>query len=196
MEHEVLRIDEILAFWFGSGQTSAFVVRKALWFGGDREFDNEVRRELAADHEQAAAGRRDHWRDTPRGALALILLLDQVPRHLFRSSPRAFATDAQALDTAERGLVCGFDRQLPPTQRLFLVLPFMHSERLDHQHRALAVARQCHSEDSEMADAVESALQHLAIIKRFGRFPHRNAVLGRPTTAEEAAFLKEPGSSF
>jgi uncharacterized protein (DUF924 family) len=196
MEHDVLRIDEILKFWFGSGQTSAFAVRKALWFGGDPEFDDAVRRELAADHEQAAAGRRDHWQDTPRGTLALILLLDQVPRNIFRSSPRAYATDAQALDTAERGLACGFNRQLPPAQRLFLVLPFMHSERLDHQHRALAVARQCHAEDPEMADAVESALQHLAIIERFGRFPHRNAVLGRPTTAEEAVFLQERGSSF
>jgi uncharacterized protein (DUF924 family) len=194
MEHGVLRIDEILAFWFGSGQTSAFAVRKALWFGGDPEFDDAVRRTLAADHEQAAAGQRNHWQETPRGALALVLLLDQVPRQIFRGEPRAYATDAPALDLAEHAFAVGFDRQLSPAQRLFLGLPFMHSERLDHQHRALAVARQCHAENPEMADAVKSALQHLAIIERFGRFPHRNAVLGRPTTVEEAAFLKEPGS--
>lgn len=196
MGHDVSRIDEILTFWFGGGSGSAFAARQAQWFGGDREFDNEVRRTLAADYEQAATGQRDHWQDTPRGCLALVLLLDQVPRQIFRGEPRAYATDAPALDIAEHAFAVGFDRQLPPAQRLFLGLPFMHSERLDHQQRALAVARQCHAENPEMADAVSSALQHRAIIARFGRFPHRNALLGRPTRPEEAAFLKEPGSSF
>ena len=196
MGHDVSRIDEILTFWFGGGSGSAFAARQAQWFGGDREFDNEVRRTLAADYEQAAAGQRDHWQDTPRGCLALVLLLDQVPRQIFRGEPRAYATDAPALDIAEHAFAVGFDRQLPPAQRLFLGLPFMHSERLDHQQRALAVARQCHAENPEMADAVSSALQHLAIIERFGRFPHRNALLGRPTTPQEAAFLQEPGSCF
>lgn len=202
MGHDISRIDEILTFWFGnsavssSGRESAFATRQALWFGGDSKFDDEVRSTLATDHERAAAGQLEHWRETPRGALALVLLLDQVPRHLFRGEPRAFATDAQALDIAAGAFALGFDRRLVPAQRLFLSLPFMHSERLDHQHRALAVARQCGMEAPDMEDAVGSALQHLAIIERFGRFPHRNAILGRPTTAEEAAFLKEPGSSF
>jgi uncharacterized protein (DUF924 family) len=196
MAHDISRIDEILTFWFGRNEGSSFAARKALWFGGGQGFDNEVRRKLAADHEQAAARHLDHWQETPRGCLALVLLLDQVPRNIFRGSPRAYATDARALDIAEHGFTSGFDRLLPPAQRLFLGLPFMHSERLQHQHRALAVARQCHVEDSEMEDAVKNALQHLAIIERFGRFPHRDALLGRRTTLEEAAFLQEPGSSF
>jgi uncharacterized protein (DUF924 family) len=196
MEHDVSRIDEILTFWFGRNEGSSFAARQALWFGGDREFDNEVRRKLTANHEQAAAGQLHHWQETPRGCLALVLLLDQVPRQIFRGETRAYAADIRAWDIAERGLARGFDRQLPPAQRLFLGLPFMHSERLHHQHRALAVARQCHAEDPEIADAMKSALQHLAIIERFGRFPHRNALLGRRTTPEEAAFLQEPGSSF
>jgi uncharacterized protein (DUF924 family) len=176
--------EEVIDFWFAEPN-------RARWFAATPEFDREIAARFGALHAQAAAGALDHWRDSAEGCFALCLLLDQVPRNMFRGEPRAFATDAQALEVAEHVLAQGFDRTLPREWRLFLYLPFEHSEERAHQDRCVALFTQLN--DSEQLDY---ALRHQWIIERFGRFPHRNRILGRATTEEEADFLEQPGSSF
>jgi len=179
-------IERVLDFWFAPG-------REAEWFERSEGFDRAVREALAGDHERAAAGAYDAWMKTAPGALALVLLLDQVPRNLFRGSPRAFATDARALAAARHALERRFDRRLSSqAQRMFLYLPFEHSEALADQETC---CRLMAALDDDAAWA-EWAEKHRDVIARFGRFPHRNAVLGRASSEEEAAFLAEPGSSF
>ncbi len=176
---------EILDFWFAPGTD-------ARWFEKDPDFDRAVRERCFVHYERAAAGDYDGWTATPEGCLALCLLLDQVPRNLFRGEPRAFATDAAARAVTKAALDRGFDRSLSQVQRLFLYLPLEHSEALDEQEACLRLV----AELDEKPEWRDSAVRHRDIIARFGRFPHRNAALGRETTEEEAAFLKEEGSSF
>ncbi len=145
--------------------------------------------------ERAAAGRCADWALEAEPCLALILLLDQLPRNLFRGSAKAFATDAQAREAARAALARGFDRSLPASWRQFIYLPFEHSEDLADQDLSVKLATAL-ARDPAFARALDYAERHRAIIARFGRFPHRNAALGRVSTAEEEAFLKEPGSSF
>lgn len=141
------------------------------------------------------AGARVRWRDSAEDCLALILVLDQFPRNLFRDDARAFATDAAALDAAKHAIARGFDHSLSPLMRKFLYLPFLHSENLADQDTGIALMESV--ADSPMgAESVKSAIQHRDIIARFGRFPHRNALLGRESTADELVFLDQPGSSF
>lgn len=179
-------VARVLDFWFATG-------REAQWFERSEAFDRAVGESLAGDHERAAAGAYDGWMDSPQGALALVLLLDQVPRNLFRGTARAFATDARALAVARHALARGLDHRLPSqAQRMFLYLPLEHSEDLADQDdccRLMAVL-------DDNAAWAEWAVKHRAVIARFGRFPHRNAVLGRASSEEETAFLAEPGSSF
>lgn len=178
-------IDEILAFWFAEG-------RVAQWFERSLAFDREVAERLAPLHERAAAGELDHWAAEPRGALALVILLDQVPRNLFRGTARAFESDAKARAVSHAALAAGHDAALSAeAERLFLYLPFEHSENLADQERSVALF-------SRLSDPgwLRYAELHREIVARFGRFPHRNAALGRETTSEEAAFLQEPNSSF
>ena len=145
--------------------------------------------------ERAARREPDAWRADPHGALALVILLDQFPRNLFRDDSRAFATDAHARHVARDVIARGCDRALDSVQRMFLYLPFEHSELLADQDEALRLLATI--EDTSMRDsALEWARKHREIIARFGRFPHRNAMLGRDTTPEDRAFLAEPGSSF
>ena len=177
--------DDVLAFWFAEGMD-------ARWFKADEAFDQGVREHLLPLYEQAAAGRLDHWQESARGALALVILLDQVPRNLFRGDPRAFATDARALVVTKRALANGVDRELRQVERLFLYLPLEHCEDLADQELCVQLVGAL-DENPEWRDY---ARRHRDVIARFGRFPHRNAVLGRETTPEEAAFLQEPGSSF
>ena len=178
-------IERVLAFWFGTGG--------ARWFDRSEDFDRAVEDALADDHERAARGAYDSWMQAPRGALALVLLLDQVPRNLFRDSPRAFATDARACTVTRHALAQGFDRQLATqAERMFLYLPLEHSETLADQE---ACCRLMAALDDN-AEWAEWAEKHRDVIARFGRFPHRNAVLGRATSAAERAYLAEPGSSF
>ena len=133
--------------------------------------------------------------DSPENCLALILLLDQFPRNMFRGTPQAFATDSTALATAEYAVNHNFDRELLTVQKSFIYLPFQHSENLENQQKSVELFSQLSGEpDSD--SLIEYALQHLVIIERFGRFPHRNQILGRETTPEEAEFLKQPGSGF
>ena len=194
------RAAAILEFWFGAPGDPAHGCFQPRWFKPDVEFDAEIRRRFLADVEAASSGALDAWAETPDGALALLILLDQFPRNLFRGSPRAYATDARARAVADSAIAAGHDRGMPACRRLFLYLPFGHSEQLGDQERGVALFEAIPAEagfDGETrAASVRSAHRHREIIARFGRFPHRNAALGRTTTAEEEAFLREPNSSF
>lgn len=173
---------EIVAFWREAGPEK--------WFAKDDGFDTAIRERFLPAHEAAAAGKLADWERTAEGAYALILLLDQFPRNLFRGSPRAFATDAQALAVAERAIGRGFDQGYKPPEQRFFYMPFMHSEALAHQNRCVALC-----EAANDPEGVKYAEIHRDIIRNFGRFPHRNPVLGRETTAAEQAFLIEGGFS-
>ncbi len=184
---------EVLRFWFGGGETPGD--RRKHWFAKDEAFDALIRSRFMALHEQAAAGALAGWKDDARSCLALIVLLDQFSRNMFRASARAFAADAQALDTALHAVACGYDIGMRPVERMFVYLPFAHSEALADQQRSCELM-QALDAFAETDDAYRYALRHREIIARFGRFPHRNAVLGRASTAQESEFLKQPGSGF
>jgi uncharacterized protein (DUF924 family) len=191
------QVQAILKFWFGdSPQESSYEQRRQLWFRKRPEFDAEIRQRFADVYEQAATGALDAWQQAPLSCLALIIVLDQFPRNMFRDTPQAFATDAKALDVAQRAVAQGFDQQLRPLQRIFLYLPFEHSENLAHQHQSVELTRQLSAEAPALADVFDYAVRHQDVIERFGRFPHRNRILGRESTPEEIEFLKQPGSSF
>jgi uncharacterized protein (DUF924 family) len=179
-----MRPRDVIEFWFAEPN-------KGRWFEPSPEFDRAIEVRFRALYEDAAAGELAHWRDSADGCLALCLLLDQFPRNMFRGDARAFATDAMALEIAAHALARGFDQALPSERRSFLYLPFEHSEDLAHQNRCVALIGDLN--DSKLFDY---AVRHQRIIERFGRFPHRNRILGRATTAEEAAFLETLGSSF
>lgn len=194
-ETRLSKAEEVLAFWFGREGDPGYGERRDVWFAKDEDFDREVRERFADDYERAAEGDLDHWEDAPRSSLALILLLDQVPRNLFRGDPRSFATDDKALSAARRALERGFDGELEKVMRWFVYLPFEHSENLEDQHRSVGLFRSL-GDDPDSAYVTDYALRHGEVVERFGRFPHRNEVLGRPSTPEEVEFLKEPGSAF
>jgi uncharacterized protein (DUF924 family) len=178
-------IDEVLAFWFSEDG-------RRRWFAPTPAFDRRIRERFAGLAARAAGGELETWEGSARGCVALCVLLDQMPRHMFRGTPRAFATDHKALDVAARAVDLGFDQELPPEQRQFLYLPFSHSERLADQLRAAALF-----EAVQLGEALAYVQDHhLAIIRRFGRFPHRNAILGRPSTPEELEFLARGGEDF
>src|SRR5215208_5550215 len=171
---------QVLDFWFGADPQK--------WFSRDDAFDAAVVERFLPTYEAAAAGRLSDWETTPDNALALIIVLDQFPRNMFRGSPRVFAADALALAAAKRAVARGFDRKLPLPKRNFFYLPLMHSENLADQERCVALSRQSADENT-----LKFAELHADIIRRFGRFPHRNAILGRSTTSEEQAFLDAGG---
>ncbi|MBU8899396.1 DUF924 domain-containing protein [Corallococcus sp. H22C18031201] len=192
--------DDVLGFWFGQppdpARNPTCARPRALWFQRDAAFDQACQPFLDA-HTHAAAGDLRDWADEPRSALALVLLLDQLPRNLFRGSARAFASDARAREVARHALARGLDTALPPVWRWFMYLPFEHSEDAHDQRLSVSLFEQLAlSRGADSTSAIESARQHRDIIERFGRFPHRNAALGRESTPDEVAFLQEPGSSF
>ena len=170
----------VLAFWLAAGHER--------WFEQDEAFDAAIRERFATTYEDAAAGRLSAWENSPEGALALVIVLDQFPRNMFRGSAKSFATDPLARATAERAIARGFDQRIALPQRSFFYLPFEHSEKLADQERAIALMRATGD-----ADLLKWAELHADIIRRFDRFPHRNAVLGRTTTPEEQAFLDDGG---
>lgn len=172
-------VEQVVRFWQEAGPR--------LWFAKDSDFDRRFRERFLAAHEAAARGELDHALETPNGALGLLLLLDQFPRNAFRGTPRMYATDAQARQYADRALELGHDQRVPPDLRLFFYLPFEHSENLSHQERCVALNEKLGGEP------LEYALGHRDIIRRFGRFPHRNAILGRPSTAAELEFIAQGG---
>ena len=178
-------VADVLDFWFRPGH-------REKWFVNDADFDAAVAGALAAPDALAQRGGLSAWRDGPEGCLALCLLLDQVPRNLYRGRAEAFACDQQARAVTRHALAQGHDRGLTQEQRLFLYMPLEHSEDLADQEESCRLF----AELDENPGWHDYALRHHAIIARFGRFPHRNAVLGRRTTAAEEVFLTEPGSSF
>jgi uncharacterized protein (DUF924 family) len=171
---------DVTAFWRAAGPQK--------WYRKDVAFDREIAARFLGAHEAAAAGRLAGWEATPDGALALLLLLDQFPRNMFRGSARAFATDPVARAIADRAIAHGFDTSVAGAERAFFYLPFEHSETLADQERSLALSRRAGDGKADRYAEI-----HADIIRRFGRFPHRNAVLGRATTAEEQAFLDAGG---
>jgi uncharacterized protein (DUF924 family) len=160
------------------------------WFRKSRAFDAEIRRRHLALWERAAEGGLERWRATPLASLALLVVLDQFPRNMFRGDARAFATDPLALEVAAGAVGRGFDQLLCASERTFVYLPFEHAEDLEAQRRSLELF------GARDPDNLEWARRHHAIIERFGRFPHRNAALGRESTPAEIAFLEQAGSSF
>ena len=170
--------DEVINFWREAGPEK--------WFSKDDAFDQACRDRFLPTYEAAARGDLNEWELTPEGALAVILLLDQFPRNMFRGKRETYKADPVALMAADRAIERGFDHQVEPTFRRFFYLPFMHSESLPDQERSVALNEALGEEDS-----VKYAHHHHDIVARFGRFPHRNAILGRETTPEEEAFLQE-----
>jgi uncharacterized protein (DUF924 family) len=200
---EVDEVDEVLGFWFGEldADGRAAAEQRSRWWRKDAAFDQLVRDRFADLHEAVAAGRRDDWLDSARGRLAAIIVLDQFSRNMFRGSGRAHAADARAQELARGGIDRGMDRQLAHDERGFFYMPLMHGEARADQDRCVELFRAWRDEASEaMRDHVAALLdyaeRHRNIVRRFGRFPHRNDLLGRPSTPEELAFLAEPGSSF
>lgn len=187
------RSEALLRFWFGEGEESGRP--RSFWFEKDGEVDREVRELFRGDYERAAVGELEGWKAAPRSCLALILLLDQVPRNIFREDPRSYATDSMAREAARSAVDAGFDAELLPVERWFVYLPFEHSESLEDQRRSVALFESLGGDEASVT-VTYYARRHLEIIETFGRFPHRNRALGRESTSEEAAFLEEPGSSF
>ena len=178
------RIDEVLAFWFEE-------LTPDDWFGGGEEVDARIRERFLALHETLRDEVPASWRTTARGMLAAVIALDQFPRNVYRGDPRAFAADPTALALAEEAVERGLDRAMSIDERKFLYLPFEHSEDPAVQARSVELFASLDDEDT-----LGYALRHKEIIDRFGRFPHRNEVLGRESTPEELEFLTEPDSSF
>jgi uncharacterized protein (DUF924 family)/pimeloyl-ACP methyl ester carboxylesterase len=187
--------EEVLAFWFGAPGAPEHGQPRDVWFRKSEAFDAQIRERFFVLHERAARGELDAWKSDARSTLALIVLLDQFPRNLFRESAHAFATDARALALA-RGLVArGADHKLAPVERWFAYLPFVHAEERGAQDEALRLfAGLMH--ETGLSAPLQWAQKHYDVIARYGRFPHRNALLGRTSTADEIEFLKQPGSRF
>ena len=188
-----LPVEDVLDFWFGPPELLG--KSRPRWFRKDEKFDAEIWRRFGALHAAAALGELESWRGEPRPMLALVVILDQFSRNLHRGDARAFAQDAHALGCARDALARGDDATLLPVERQFLYMPFEHSEDLADQERAVELMGALEAFEPTRG-LVEWAERHREVVRRFGRFPHRNAVLGRASTPEEAEFLKQPGSSF
>ncbi|MDX2265638.1 MAG: DUF924 family protein [Hyphomicrobiales bacterium] len=176
--------DDVLNFWFSS-------TARDNWFAKNPRFDEEIRARFANAHSAARLGRFAHWRASAEGALALVLIFDQFPRNMYRGAADAYATDDLALEIARDTITAGQDAQLSEEERGFLYMPYMHSEDLAVQDVGLRLYGELGHKER-----LDYMWRHHAVISQFGRFPHRNAVLGRQSTPEELAFLATPGSSF
>ena len=202
-DEDQVRIDAILAFWFREQELSAPQIdhRMDTWFGSDPAFDHEIKEEFAVDVEKASEGRLDHWAHEPRGRLALIILLDQFRRNIYRDTPEAFEKDTVALKLCVEGAMQNKDRGLAPIQRAFFYMPLQHAESRKVQAKSVELF-------SKLANAVTPTYQetfltmaqfaelHRDIIERFGRFPHRNKLLGRDNTPDEDVFLAGDAPDF
>ncbi|HET7358774.1 MAG TPA: DUF924 family protein [Rhodanobacteraceae bacterium] len=194
--------DTVLDFWFGAAGAAAPVAeRSARWFGNDPAFDATIRERFGATLAAASAGLLDDWTRTPHGRLALLIVLDQFPRNMHRGTAAAFASDARAQAIALAGLARGDDRLLEPLQRVFCYLPLEHAEDLQLQERCVDLFEALHASvpaahRAQFNGFLVYARQHREVIARFGRFPHRNAALGRIDTPQERDYLAQPGSGF
>jgi uncharacterized protein (DUF924 family) len=181
----------VLDFWFAGSDAP-----RSEWFKKDAAFDALIAERFGTLIEQALSGGLAAWAHEPNSALAQVIVLDQFTRNIFRDTPRAFAGDALALPAARAMVARGDDLALPPLRRLFAYLPFEHAEDRATQHESLHLFAALRTTDASLADFEDYARRHAAVIERFGRFPHRNAVLSRPSTDEELQFLQQPGSRF
>ena len=186
----------VLDFWFLPPDNPGYGQSRAEWFRKDEAFDARIAERFGALIDDALAGGLRAWEATPHGALARIIVLDQFTRNVYRGTPRAFAGDAQALALAQSLTEQGLDQQLPPMLRAFAYLPFEHAEDLAMQARAVELFQLLSQAQPGFESMLDYAQRHQEVIARFGRFPHRNAILGRPSTPQEVAFLRQPGSSF
>lgn len=200
MNHD---FEEIVNFWLGDapGSAEALEQRKRMWFRADPELDVEIELRFGGILARQAAGVSEKWKVSPRGRLGLIILFDQFPRNIHRGSAKAFALDSRALDLCQSGIDAGLDRALKPLERMFFYMPLQHAEALGTQDRSVemfeALAASCPAEQRAFFDqALGYAREHRELIARFGRFPHRNRVLGRVATAEETAYLEGGGATF
>jgi len=185
---------EVLDFWFAAPGSAEHGTARHLWFTKSDDTDALIRARFGATVEAALQAKLDHWREELRSTLALIVLLDQFTRNIFRDTARAFAGDAAAIALAERVVDAGLDRQLSLNERWFVYLPFEHAESLSLQERAVQLFKQLAADG--LTEPLALAIKHRDVVARFGRFPHRNALLGRVSSPEEEAFLREPGSRF
>ncbi len=191
---------DILEFWYGADPAHP-LQNQPRWWKKDPEFDRMVARKFEPTLQRAAQGELESWNQTPRDCLAYIILLDQFSRNIYRDTPAAFAQDERALAAGVQGQERGIDLQLTPVERWFFYMPMMHSENREMQRRSVETFRKLAEEAPEelkktLTGGYQYAVQHAQIIERFGRFPHRNAILGRQSTPEELEFLRQPGSSF
>lgn len=175
---------QILKFWFEE-------IQPAQWWKKDETFDALLVEQFSALHSRACSCELYEWREQPEGRLAEIIILDQFSRNMFRDTPRAFSTDAMSLTLSQEAVACGADQDLNPVQRSFLYMPYMHSESLQIHEIAVDLF-----DRNGLKNNLDFELRHKRIIERFGRYPHRNEILGRRSTAEEIEFLNQPGSSF
>jgi len=185
------RVRALLDAWFGPPGDPSRERHRDIWFKGTAEFDAGLREAFLADYEAGAAGQLRSWEALPESALALVLLLDQIPRNIFRDTPRAYAADAAARAAADRALARGFDRLVPEAWRRFFYMPFHHSENLADQRRSAALFDGLPGQRDRRGSLRRYGRPYVEVIARFGRFPHRNAILGRASTPEESAFLAE-----
>jgi uncharacterized protein (DUF924 family) len=198
-----MNIESILDFWFGANPDDAVVAKEQakLWWSKNHEIDDEMRRRFEDAVRSATTGKLNEWLSTARGRLALIILTDQFPRNIYRDTARAFSYDSKALTWCLDGVDGRIDRELRPIERAFFYLPLEHAESREHQAKSVEcftelVASVPMEQRSTFEEYLDFAMRHRDIIDRFGRFPHRNNILGRESTAEELAFLTEPESGF
>ncbi len=190
---------QVLDFWFGAADEPDHSQQRPQWFRKDAAFDAAIEQRFGGLIAQALVGGIDDWAAAPLAALpalARVIVLDQFTRNAYRGSARAFAGDAMALQTARALVASGLDRELTGVQRQFVYLPFEHAEDISHQRTALQLFLQLGRDEPALAGLAEWARRHHDIVERFGRFPHRNAALGRSSSVEESEFLKQPGSGF
>jgi uncharacterized protein (DUF924 family) len=199
------KLESILTFWFEDLKDGEMPPEEKMkmWWEKDEATDEYIRTNFESDLLSAMEGGLQEWKDSPRGILAFIILLDQFSRNIYRGLPAAFSQDSIALKTSARGIEKGFDKDLHPAQRVFFYMPYMHSEDIRMQEKSLQLFRGLEKEFKTfpkllpaLSENRKYAEAHYDIIKRFGRYPHRNEILGRESTSEELEFLKQPGSSF
>jgi uncharacterized protein (DUF924 family) len=187
---------EVLDFWFTPDPGQPADAMRTAWFKKDAAFDAKIRDRFGALIDQAIGGGLPDWdQQGPAGALARILLLDQFTRNAYRGTARAFAGDQRALATAEEAVARGFDRELTPRERWFMYMPFEHAESIPAQHRSIELFAAL-AQEMQDDDALAWARKHAEVVFKFGRYPHRNAILGRTSTPEEEAYLRTPGAGF
>jgi uncharacterized protein (DUF924 family) len=189
------RARALLDTWFGPPGDPERERHRDIWFKSTAEFDASLRNAFLADYEAGAAGELRSWEALPEGALALVLLLDQIPRNIFRGTPRAYASDAAARAAADRALARGFDRLVPEVWRRFFYMPYHHSENLADQQRSVALFGALPRDPDRRGALRRYGRPYVEVIERFGRFPHRNEILGRKSTPAEIALLAERGKS-